>query len=97
VVELLATAEVGPLDDLQRARVNVLRAQSRYSQSRGREAALLLLRAAQVLEPLDPGLARETYLEAWGAASFAGAMVRGTSLGEISRKALAARRPEDPS
>lgn len=95
VLGLLASAEVGPLDDLQRARVNLLRAEVRYSQSRGGEGPLLLLRAAEALEPLDPRAARETYLDAWGAALFAGALARGTSLAEISRKALAARRPEN--
>jgi DNA-binding CsgD family transcriptional regulator len=90
---LLASAEVGALDDLQRARVNLLRADARYSQSRGGEGPALLLRAAEALEPLAPELARGTYLDAWGAALFTGAMARGTSLAEISRKALAARRP----
>ncbi|GAA3128736.1 LuxR family transcriptional regulator [Streptosporangium carneum] len=93
---LLATAEAVPLEDLQRARVNLLRAQAQYWQSRGGEGPLLLLRAAETLEPLDPRLARKTYLDAWSAALFAGAMTRGTSLAEISRKALAARRPEGP-
>ena len=96
VLGLLATAEVGPLDDLQRARVNLLRAEARYSQSRGSEGPALLLRAAETHERLDPKVARETYLDAWGAALFAGAMASGTSLAEISRKALAARRPEGP-
>ncbi len=96
VLGLLTTAEVGPLDDLQRARVNLLRAEARYSQSRGSEGPALLLRAAETHEPLDPKVARETYLDAWGAALFAGAMASGTSLAEVSRKALAARRPEGP-
>ncbi|MBB5782095.1 ATP-binding protein [Nonomuraea jabiensis] len=93
---LLATAEAGPLEDLQRARANLLRAQARYWQTRGSEGPLLLLGAAQALEPLDPGLARKTYLDAWSAALFAGAMTRGTSMAEISSKALACPRPEGP-
>lgn len=70
--------------------------QGQYSQSRGREAPLLLLRAAESHEPLDAKVARDTYLDAWGAASVAGAMARGTSLAEISRKALATERPDGP-
>src|SRR5688572_206139 len=50
---LLATAEVGALDELQRARLDLLRAEAAYSESRGSEAPALLLRAAQTLEPLD--------------------------------------------
>ena len=48
---LLATAEVGPLDELQRARLDLLRAEAAYSESRGSEAPALLLRAAKTLEP----------------------------------------------
>ena len=44
---LLATAEVGPLDELQRARLDLLRAEAAYSESRGSDAPALLLRAAQ--------------------------------------------------
>ena len=70
--ELLAAAETGPLDDLQRARMAGLRARLRFARRRGSDAPLLLLDAARRLEGLDGGLARETYLEAVGAAVFAG-------------------------
>ena len=46
---LLATAEVGSLDELQRARLDLLRAEAAYSESRGSEAPALLLRAAKTL------------------------------------------------
>ena len=49
-----------------------LRAQIVFARSRGGDAAPLLLAAARRLEPLDSGLARETYLEALGAVIFAG-------------------------
>jgi predicted ATPase len=45
-LRLLATAEVGPLDDLQRARVDLLRAQIAFTVNRGSDAPPLLLRAA---------------------------------------------------
>jgi DNA-binding CsgD family transcriptional regulator len=70
--ELLAAAEIGPLDDLQRARLARLRAQIVFARRRGSDAAPLLLDAARRLEGLDGRLARETYLEALGAAVFAG-------------------------
>ena len=65
---LLATAEAGPLDELQRARVDLLRAQVAFAAGLGSDAPPLLLKAARRLEPLDLELARETYLDAWGAA-----------------------------
>ena len=73
---LLAAAEVGPLDELGRARVDLLRAEVAFAQNRGGDAPQLLLKAAGKLESIDPGLARDTYLEAWGAALFAGRMAR---------------------
>jgi DNA-binding CsgD family transcriptional regulator/tetratricopeptide (TPR) repeat protein len=69
---LLATAEQGTLDDLDRALVVRLRAQIAWDESPGGQAPLLLLQAARQLEPLDIDLARDTYLEALFAASNAG-------------------------
>ena len=61
---LLAMAQAGPLDELQHARGDLLRAQIAFASSHGRDAPPLLLSAAKQLEALDPGaLARETYLE----------------------------------
>jgi DNA-binding CsgD family transcriptional regulator len=71
-VRLLAIAELGPLDELQRARIERVRAQLAFSERRGGDAPPLLLRAAQRLEPLDAALARETYVEALGAALITG-------------------------
>jgi DNA-binding CsgD family transcriptional regulator len=99
-LQLLAAAEVGPLDELQRARVELLRAEAAYSQSRGSDAPALLLHAARTLEPLDQSLARDTFLDAWSAALFAGRLASGGSLQEVSEAALAsarARRPKRPA
>jgi DNA-binding CsgD family transcriptional regulator len=90
---LLATAEAGSLDELQRARVDLLRAEAAYAQNRGNDAPPLLLRAAKTLEPLDPKLARETYLDAWSAALFAGRLASGGDLRDVSKEARAAPRP----
>ena len=65
---LLAGVEAGALDELGRARVDLLRAQIALEQRRGADAGRLFLSAASRLEPLDPELARETYLEALGGA-----------------------------
>ena len=67
-IELLGIAELGPIDELQRARAERLRARLAFAQRRGGDAPPLLLRAARRLEPLDPALATETYVEALGAA-----------------------------
>src|SRR4051812_26831979 len=60
-IALLATTQAGPLDDLERARADLLRGQIAWALSRGSDAPPLLLKAAQRLEPLEPRLARETY------------------------------------
>jgi DNA-binding CsgD family transcriptional regulator len=92
---LLAVAEGGPLDELQRARLDLLRAEAAYSESRGSDAPALLLRAAKTLEPLDPQLARETYLDAWSSALFAGRLASGVGMLEVSREARAAGTPAE--
>jgi DNA-binding CsgD family transcriptional regulator len=70
--ELLASAEMGPLDELQRARLERLRVQITFARERRTDAPALLLDAAKRLEPLDAELARETYLDALTASIFAG-------------------------
>ena len=65
---LLAGIEANVLDELERARVDLLRAQIASEQRRGDDAGRLFMSAASRLEPLDPELARETYLEALGGA-----------------------------
>jgi DNA-binding CsgD family transcriptional regulator len=71
--ELLAVAEAGPLDELQRALTERLRAQLAFVQRHASDAPPLLLRAAKRLEPLDPALALETHLESLVAALSIGA------------------------
>src|SRR5690349_1192086 len=91
---LLAQAEADAVDDLQRARVEQLRGQIEWASVAGRDAPVLLLRAAQRLEALNAGLARETYLHAWVASSVAGPLAGpGGSLREVSQAARAAPPP----
>ena len=85
---LLAVATAGPLDDMERARVDMLRAQIAFASSRGREAAPLLLSAAKRLEPLDVRLARDTYLDALSAAQFAGRLAGDVGVSEVAQAAL---------
>jgi DNA-binding CsgD family transcriptional regulator len=90
---LAGRAESGPLDEFQRAQVDVLRARIAFAADRGSEAPPLLLAAAQRLEPLDVGLAREIYLDALTAALFAGRLG-----GDARRVAAAAcEAPTSPS
>jgi DNA-binding CsgD family transcriptional regulator len=95
---LLATAAAGPLDELGRARIEVLRAGMAFAQNRGGEAPRLLLAAARRFGRLDEvALARETYLDAIAAAIFAGRLARGPGLlevGEAARDAPPAQRPQ---
>ncbi|MBV9421519.1 MAG: AAA family ATPase [Solirubrobacterales bacterium] len=94
---LLAIARAGPTDDLQRARVGLLRAQIAFDSRRGSDAPPLLLQAAKQLEPLDIELARETYLDAFTAAVLVGRLSRGADLLEVARAARAApARPGPP-
>jgi DNA-binding CsgD family transcriptional regulator len=89
-LELLAMAQAGPLDELQQARAELLRAQITFAVTRGRDAPPLLLAAAKRLEPLDATLARETYLDAFSAALFAGRLARGGGIREVAEAVLAA-------
>jgi len=97
--ELLAMAELGRLDELQRAELARLRAQMAFAERRGSGAPRLLLDAAKKLGPLDSGLARETYLEALGAAISAGRLGRGLTVrkaAEAARTAPSAPQPPRP-
>jgi DNA-binding CsgD family transcriptional regulator len=91
--ELLAMAELGRLDELQRAELTRLRAQMAFAERRGSDAPQLLLDAANKLGPLDSGLARETYLEALGAAISAGRLGRELTVREAAEAARTAAPP----
>jgi len=94
---LLATAEVGPLNELGRARVQLLRAQIAYSQHRGSDAPPLLLRAAKQLDSLDATLARATYRDALEAATWADSSEEGAGVLDVAQAVLAAPSPKPPS
>jgi DNA-binding CsgD family transcriptional regulator len=98
-LELLSQAEAGPLNELELARARLIRGRAAFGSSRGREAPPLLLEAARQLEPLDSGLARDTYLEALSAAMFVGRLADDVGIVEVAGAARAVRvdpgRPQD--
>ncbi len=89
---LLAAADAGPLDDLGRARVELLRARLAFASGHAGDAPPLLLKAASWLERLDFEATRETHLDAFHAAlttgRFSSCGMRG--LAEAARAALPA-------
>jgi DNA-binding CsgD family transcriptional regulator len=92
---LLTTITAGPLDELQAAQAELLRGEIAFASSMGSGAPALLLKAAKRLEPLDVDLSRETYLDAWGAALFAGRLAATGDLLEVSRTARSAPSSSD--
>jgi DNA-binding CsgD family transcriptional regulator len=92
---LLTIARDGPADELQRAQIDLISAQMAFASSRGNEATLLLLAAAQRLLPLNLPFARQTYLDAFSAAQFAARLSEGVGIAEVARAARSAPRPPD--
>jgi DNA-binding CsgD family transcriptional regulator len=93
--ELMAAAELTPLDELQQARLERIQSALAFQRRRG-DALPLMLTAARRLEPLDADWARESYLDALGAAIFAGRLSRGEELQEAAAAARAAPPGPDP-
>jgi DNA-binding CsgD family transcriptional regulator len=90
---LVATAELTPLDEVQRARLQRLRAQIAFALRRGSDAPPLLLDAAVRLVPLDAALARETCLEALAAGMFSGQLGNSHDVLDVARGAPPASQP----
>ncbi|MFW0153587.1 LuxR C-terminal-related transcriptional regulator [Mycobacterium sp. smrl_JER01] len=102
---LLATADLGPLTDLQRARSAQLRTRLAFAAARADGDADALVAAvsqftavAGQLEALDATLATEAYLEALSAAMYVGRIAEGLAadVAGTARAALAKQRPETP-
>ena len=94
---LLVTAEAGPLDERQQARADLLHGQIAFVSSRGMDAPSLLLKAARQFEPLDPAMARQTYLEALSAAVFVGRLGVGSGPREVAEAARWAPPAPEPA
>nr|SBO98628.1 probable transcriptional regulator [Nonomuraea gerenzanensis] len=88
--ELLDAAELSPLDDRDRAQADLLRGRITFAATSAGAALPLLLKAAKRLEPLDAGLARETYRDALNAAMAAGRLPSGAQAADIAEATLAA-------
>lgn len=93
---LLVAVEAGPLDALQAVEVEHLRGQFGLMQRRAGDAARLLLSAARRFEPLNAELARETHLEALGAAMWVGDLDSPGGVREAAEAARAAPRGPEP-
>ena len=90
--KLLDAAEGGALDDRRRADANLLRARLAFTVNRGGEAPRALLDAARQLDRFDADDARAAYLDAIGAAMFAGALAsRGGTAADVARTVRALR------
>jgi DNA-binding CsgD family transcriptional regulator len=96
-LRLLATVQAGPLDELGRAQAQLLYAQLAIGSAHGRDAPLLLLQAAKRLEPLHPGLARETYRDAFYTALTVGRLAVGGGVYQVAQAVQAAPPPPQPS
>ncbi|MFI0405735.1 ATP-binding protein [Actinomadura sp. 3N508] len=70
---LAGIADRDAQDEFQRARAHLVRGHLTFAAGFNNDAPPMLLTAARRLEPFDPALARETYLVAWGSASFGAA------------------------
>lgn len=86
---LADVAGLGPLNELQQARFERLRAEIVFATQRGRDAPDVLLEAAKRLEPLDGALACNTYIDAIASAMFAGRTSTGSHEREIAERARA--------
>jgi DNA-binding CsgD family transcriptional regulator len=90
---LLSATDLDALDELDRARVQLLRAQIDFVSTRGSDAPRTLLEAAKRIAPLSRSLGCETYLEAMSAALFAGRLAApGASARDVAVAAKAAVR-----
>ena len=91
---LLARAEREPLAELERARVELLRAECAFSADHRAAALPKLLAVAHRLESLDPGLSKETFLDALAASLFAGRLATRTTTVDVANAASRVHRAE---
>jgi DNA-binding CsgD family transcriptional regulator len=90
--DLLSVVKALAPSDFQQARIELIEAELAFATTRGGDAPQLLLKAAQRLESIDPGLARTTYLQAVTAAVFSDDVTRGDVV-VLAPAAAAAPRP----
>jgi DNA-binding CsgD family transcriptional regulator len=96
-LRLLKVAKIHSRNELQRAQIDLLIGQMALAAGKGAEASTQLLEVATRLESLDVNLARETYLDAFAAAFFAGELGGRDQLRQVSRAVRTAPRSSDSS
>jgi ATP/maltotriose-dependent transcriptional regulator MalT len=90
--KLLDAAEAGPLDGRRRSDAGLLRARLAFAVNRGGDAPRALLDAARQLDRFDAADAGAAYLDAVGAAMFAGPLaVPGAMAADLARAVAAVR------
>src|SRR5262249_32285987 len=96
---LVAQAEAGPLDERQRARVQLVRGRGAFFASHGADAPRLLPAAARAPERVAGGRAHDASLDALTAALFVGRLGGDSGIVEVAQGARAAPphsgRPQD--
>jgi DNA-binding CsgD family transcriptional regulator len=92
---LLTIARQSPVDELHRARIDLLEAQLEHSESIGDKAAPLMLAAARRLERVDVALARQTYLDAYMTASLGARFSQSVGVADVAKAARSAPQPAD--
>jgi DNA-binding CsgD family transcriptional regulator len=95
IVDLLAAARAGPLDEFQRARADHLAARVATGTGPGGDPPRLLLDTAARLARGDAAVSRRAYLDAFMAAMLTGGR-GGTNWREVGQAALAAPPPPGP-
>jgi len=86
-LRLLVTTEMGTLDEAFCARRERLRAQLAFALRHGNDAPKLFLSAARRLGPIEPGISRETYLDALAAAILTGRLSEDLGTREVAEAA----------
>ena len=89
-LRLLDGTQHEPLEPLQGALVERLRARANYALRRDSNGTRQLLAAAQRLSELDPRLARDTYIEALAAALYGGRLGNASDVADVADAILAA-------
>lgn len=91
--DLLTVITNESLNDLQRARLDMLRAQIAFVSRRDKASLPVLLQAARRMETVDPGLALDSYVDALTAALFAARLAPGSVVLEVAQAARSAQLP----
>jgi DNA-binding CsgD family transcriptional regulator len=92
-LDLIASVETPETNGRQRVMAELLTGQVTLAARRGGEASPTLLHAARSLEPIDPQLARETYVEAFSSTLFAGSLAGTPSVVDVAEAAIASPAP----